>query len=393
LEDVYLNNYSPKLKFAFYAALGFVVISFWLGVCFANYIGSTKGVSTTTDISPYPSNVQSTGSLNLKRNSENRIADIASSCAASVVNVEAIPSSFSTPFAYSRSFRALSSGSGLIIRSNGYVVTNSHLVHPNTIIKVTLQNQEAFKAQLIGRDIFTDLAILKIDAKDLPVIPFAKKENIKAGDWAIAIGNPLGFDHTVTLGIISAINRSLSDLGSHAELLQTDAAINPGNSGGPLLNINGEVLGLNTAIRHDAQNIGFAIPADIVEQVANSLIKDGSIVRPYLGVFMKDFDNRILSNPNLPENQKGVLILRVVPDSPAYKAGLLAGDFIVSFAEQKVQSAQEIRSIVKRYKPGDQIEITYTPAVVNKGTENKRGEIKTATLCLGSYPAEEFHSY
>ncbi len=200
-----------------------------------------------------------------------------------------------------KSFHSLSSGSGLIIRQDGYIITNNHLIRPGCEIKVTLSDQRAFKAKLIGRDMFTDLAVLKIDANQLPVVPFANNalQEVRPGDWAIVIGNPLGYDHTVTLGIVSAIHRSLIGLNAHVELIQTDAAINPGNSGGPLLNIHGQIIGLASAIRNDAQNIGFAIPVSIIEQVSNALIKEGTIARPYLGVFMKDFDNRVISDPKI----------------------------------------------------------------------------------------------
>lgn len=331
---------------------------------------------------------------------ENRIAEIAAAAAPSVVNVETNPAVSGSqaeskqPFTLNpfvkpnpsvpggiqqRRFHPLASGSGLIVRSNGYVITNNHLIRPLCETKVTLNDQRVFKAKLVGRDIFTDLAVLKIDADHLPVVPFGNNKEVRPGEWAIAIGNPLGFDHTVTLGIVSAINRSLADLNTHVDLIQTDAAINPGNSGGPLLNIAGEVIGITSAIRSDAQNIGFAIPVDVVEQVANGLIKNGVIVRPYLGVFMKDVDSRVINNLNLPKNSQGVLLLRVVPGSPADRAGFVSGDFIEKIEGAEVKSVKDVRRLVKNRRPGDIMSFTIRR---NDRTDTKK-------LLVGNYPNEE----
>lgn len=214
---------------------------------------------------------------------DNAIADIAESAAPSVVNIDT-QMSVSMPrdvfhngrgfgnfeFFFGPGFQGLpqeprrfesrGSGSGVIVRKDGYILTNNHVVKNATAIKVTLNDKQVFKGKVVGRDSFTDLALVKIDAQDLPVARFGSSKALRPGDWAIAIGSPLGLDHTVTLGIVSALGRSLADLNNNVELIQTDAAINPGNSGGPLLNIHGEVIGINTAIRSDAQNIGFAIP-------------------------------------------------------------------------------------------------------------------------------------
>jgi len=259
------------------------------------------------------------------------------------------------------------------------VITNNHLVRPGNEMKVTLSDQRTFTAKLVGRDLFTDLAVLKIDADHLPVMPFGDSKSVRPGEWAIAIGNPLGFDHTVTLGIVSAINRSLADLNSHVDLIQTDAAINPGNSGGPLLNIDGQVIGINSAIRSDAQNIGFAIPVDVVQEVANALIKTGTIVRPYLGVFMRDLDQRVIAGLNLPKDSRGVLILRVVPGSPAERAGMLSGDFIEKVNGQDVTAVKEVRRLVKGHVPGDGLLFTI----------KRNGKLEDKKLVVGNYPNEE----
>lgn len=328
---------------------------------------------------------------------ENRIADVAFLAAPCVVNIESITKaapilkpdiqSFRlSPFSNPRPFadtghvpRPLATGSGLIVRSDGYVVTNNHLIRAGCDLKVTLNDQRSFKAKLIGRDIFTDLAVVKIEADHLPVMPFGNSKEIRPGEWAIAIGNALGFDHTVTLGIVSAINRSLGDMNTHVELIQTDAAINPGNSGGPLLNVAGEVIGITSAIRSDAQNIGFAIPVDVVEQVAKGLIKKGVIVRPYLGVYMKDLDARVISGLNLPADSHGVLILKVVTGSPAQRAGITAGDLIEKCEGTPVSSATDVRHIVKKFKPGDFMSFSIF----------RDGRSDTKKLLIGNYPNEE----
>jgi S1-C subfamily serine protease len=336
---------------------------------------------------------------------ENRIAEIAAEAAPSVVNVETDPIAPASgheskqPFALNpftkgnppgstgpnggfyprRTQHPLASGSGLIVRSDGYVITNNHLVRPNCELKVTLNDQRSFNAKLVGRDVFTDLAVLKIDAVHLPVVPFGNSKTVRPGEWAIAIGNPLGFDHTVTLGIVSAINRSLADLNTHVDLIQTDAAINPGNSGGPLLDIDGQVIGITSAIRSDAQNIGFAIPVDVVDQVSSALIKTGTIVRPYLGVFMKDLDNRVIVNLNLPKDSHGVLILRVVPGSPAERAGIVSGDFIEKVDGVDVATVKEVRQLVKKHVPGDMMQFVM----------RRNGKTETEKLLVGNYPNEE----
>lgn len=285
------------------------------------------------------------------------------------------------PVISGKNFHSLSSGSGLIIRKDGYIVTNNHLIRPGCKIKVTLSDQRAFEAKLVGRDAFADLAVLKIDANQLPVVPFAnsKLQAVRPGDWAIVIGNPLGYDHTVTLGIVSAIHRSLKDLNAHVELIQTDAAINPGNSGGPLLNIRGQIIGLASAIRNDAQNIGFAIPVSVVEQVSNSLIEGGAIDRPYLGIFMKDFDNRVILDPKLPPNTKGVLVESIMTPGPAEQSGVCTGDLIETFAGVHVSNAQEIRNITQKHKPGDVVALS----IIHEG----KSVVKKLTI--GIYPTEQ----
>jgi len=336
---------------------------------------------------------------------ENTIADIAQSAAASVVNVEVafeatspkavVKGGQGNPFNEKAppsqpvpkpGYLPKVVGSGLVVRPDGYIVTNYHLVrHADDGIQVTLNDERAFKAKVIGCDRFTDLAVLKIDANNLHTIPLALGKKVRPGEWAIAIGNPFGYDHTVTLGIVSAAARALADGSNHADLIQTDAAINTGNSGGPLLNIHGEVIGLTSSMSSKAQNIAFAIPADVVDQVTTTLIKNGSLTkpyvmeRPYLGFFMKDWDNRIITNPNFPHNVRGVILLKIIKQSPAEKCGLAVGDFVTKVGGTQINNVKEIRQITRQHKPGD--------VLVIEGSHNGAGFVKKLTV--GKYPEDE----
>lgn len=278
-----------------------------------------------------------------------------------------------------RQFQRRGAGTGVIIRSNGYILTNNHVVGDATDIKVTLRDKRTFKGKVVGKDNFTDLALVKIDAKDLPVAKIGTSKDIEAGDWAIAIGSPMGLDHTVTLGIISALGRSLYDLRNNVELIQTDAAINPGNSGGPLLNINGEVVGINTAIRGDAQNIGFAIPIDIAKEVADQLLESGRIARPYLGIYMQELNGQLAKSLGLPENTKGVVLARVGKDSPADRAGLQQGDVIEKVDGKTVATSKDVQEMVRKHKVGDTINMLVL----------RDGNLNPVEVKIGDYPTQD----
>jgi S1-C subfamily serine protease len=253
--------------------------------------------------------------------------------------------------------------SGLIVRSDGYILTNSHVVHRNSTLKVTLNDRREFTAKVVGRDDYSDLAVLKIEANNLPVLKFADSRNVRPGDWAIAIGAPLGLDHTLTLGVISAINRSLSNFKNRVDLFQHDAALNLGNSGGPLINLNGEVIGINTAVRDQAVCIGFATPSNEASDVATRLIANGQIPRPFLGIYMEDIDPERTRSLTLPSHPVAVRITRLSPGGPAEKAGMAVGDNIVKIGSSEVRSRLNVRQLTQKNKPGDQIDI-----VVQRGT-------------------------
>lgn len=249
-------------------------------------------------------------------------------------------------------------GSGFITQKDGIILTNAHVVSGADRVTVTLKDGREFKAVVKGTDEVTDLAVVKIEnsAGDLPIAPLGNSAQVQVGDWAIAVGNPVGLNNTVTLGIISTLTRSSAQVGipdKRIDFLQTDAAINPGNSGGPLLNERGEVIGINTAIRPDANGIGFAIPIDQAKTIATALAAGRQVPHPYVGVQMRTLTPELAkqsnSDPNSPfslPEVAGVLILRVLPNTPAEAAGLRLGDVITAIDGQTITNAETLQTLV-----------------------------------------------
>jgi serine protease Do len=252
------------------------------------------------------------------------------------------------------------SGSGFIINSSGQILTNSHVVNGADIVTVKLKDGRTFDGRVLGEDPVTDVAVIKIDATNLPTVSVGNSEALQPGEAVIAIGNPLGLDYTVTSGIISATGRSSSDIGAtdkRVDYIQTDAAINPGNSGGPLLNTNGQVIGMNTAIIRGAQGLGFAIPINTAQRIAQDLIANGKVDHPYLGIQMVTLTAEIKERINTRFGvnlaaDKGVLLIDVVPRSPAASAGLKEGDVIQSINNEPVTKIEEVQRIVENSKIG-----------------------------------------
>jgi S1-C subfamily serine protease len=251
-------------------------------------------------------------------------------------------------------------GSGFIIDGSGLILTNAHVVDNADKVTVTLKDGRSFKGEVRGTDEITDLAVVKINpqGEKLPVAVLGNSSSIQVGDWAIAVGNPVGLDNTVTLGIISTIGRSAAKAGipdKRIDFIQTDAAINPGNSGGPLLNAQGEVIGINTAIRADAMGIGFAIPIDRAKQLQATLESGQKVAHPYIGVQMvnltPDLARANNQNPNsamiVPE-VSGILVVKVLPNTPAEKAGIRRGDVIVKANNQPVSDGGELQEMVEK---------------------------------------------
>jgi len=251
-------------------------------------------------------------------------------------------------------------GSGFIIDGDGIILTNAHVVNGADKVTVTLKDGRTFNGEVRGTDEITDLAVVRIkpQGNTLPVAPLGDSNSLKVGDWAIAVGNPVGLDNTVTLGIISTIGRSAAKAGipdKRLDFIQTDAAINPGNSGGPLLNSQGEVIGINTAIRADAMGIGFAIPINKAKTLEKTLASGQKVPHPYIGVQMINLTSEIArennDNPNSPiivPEVDGILVVQVVPNSPAERARLRRGDVIVAVNGQPVQDGTDLQKIVEK---------------------------------------------
>ncbi|BAY68381.1 HhoA/HhoB/HtrA family serine endopeptidase [Anabaena sp. FACHB-709] len=277
-------------------------------------------------------------------------------------------------------------GSGFIIDKSGLILTNAHVVDKADRVTVRLKDGRSFDGKVQGIDEVTDLAVVKINAgNSLPVAPLGSSNNVQVGDWAIAVGNPLGFDNTVTLGIVSTLKRSSAQVGitdKRLDFIQTDAAINPGNSGGPLLNDKGEVIGINTAIRADAMGIGFAIPIDKAKAIATQLERDGKVAHPYLGVQMATLTPELAQQNNIDPNSafaipevNGVLVIRVVPNSPAANAGIRRGDVILQVDGQAITTAEQLQNVVENSRLGQALQVR-----LQRGNQTQQLSVRTAEL-------------
>jgi Do/DeqQ family serine protease len=256
---------------------------------------------------------------------------------------------------FERRQKNTSLGSGVIIDGEkGLILTNAHVIQKSGTIKVILENELEFEARIVGADPDSDLAVLKIESeKQLPAIKMAASDDLMIGETVIAIGNPFGFSHTVTTGVISAVNRSIrAEERVYHDFIQIDASINPGNSGGPLLNINGDLIGINTAIYAKAQGIGFAIPISKARKIISDLIQYGEVKHAWIGVIVQDVDEKLASYLEVP-GKKGVIIQTVEPQSPAEKAGLKESDIILSIGDRKITSVGDFESVAKSLAAGD----------------------------------------
>ena len=272
-------------------------------------------------------------------------------------------------------FRRRGLGSGFIISKDGFIITNNHVIRRAVEIKVILENEDEYTAELIGTDPKTDLALLKIKPKTtLTPVKIGNSSSLDIGDWVVAIGNPFGLGNTVTAGIVSAKGRSLG-LGAYDDFIQTDAAINPGNSGGPLFNFKGEVVGVNTAIIAGGQGIGFAIPMNMANSIVTQLQTSGKVTRGWLGVVVQHITPEIKQGLNLP-NDNGALISDIAPGSPADKGGLKRGDVIVAVNNMKIMDEDDLPKYVANLAPG-------TKAQIKVIRENKN---KTFNIKLSQFP-------
>ena len=264
------------------------------------------------------------------------------------------------------------SGSGVIIRQDGYIVTNNHVIEGATKIEVTLNNNQTYQATLIGTDPATDIALLKIEAEGLPVIPFGDSDKLRLGEWVIAIGSPYDLRSTITAGIVSAKGRSMPNYTGEFKIesfIQTDAAVNPGNSGGALVDKAGNLVGINTAIISQTGSYtgySFAVPVNIVKKIVFDLMDYGRVQRAVLGITMQEIDDKIAEELKL-SSRKGVYIVEVSKSGAADAAGLKAGDVLIAIDSIAITNAASVQEIVSRFSPGDEAEIT----VIREGKEKK----------------------
>lgn len=269
-------------------------------------------------------------------------------------------------------------GSGVIISADGFIATNNHVIQGADEVLVAMDDGRELKAKVVGRDPQTDIAVIKVDAKDLPAITFADSNAIEVGDRVLAIGNPFGIGETVTTGIVSAKGRRAGIGLDYEDFVQTDAAINPGNSGGALVDIHGRLVGINTAILSRSggfQGVGLAVPANLVSQVADSLVKHGKVVRGYLGVQTQDITAALAESLDL-NTRKGALVAEVQPDTPAAKAGIKAGDVIVSVNGQPVEDSHRLSFTVGAVAPGTKLDLEIV----------RDGNTKTITATTAARP-------
>ncbi len=255
-----------------------------------------------------------------------------------------------------REYKQKSLGSGFIVDTDGYIVTNNHVVENTDEIKVILQDGNKYEAKIIGRDKNTDLALIKIKPdKKLPALKLGNSDNVKVGEWVVAIGNPFGLGHTVTAGIVSAKGRVIGS-GPYDDFIQTDTSINPGNSGGPLLDLNGNVVGINTAIIQNGQGIGFAIPSNLAIGIIDQLKQSGNVTRGWIGVSIQEITDELSEYYKL-KNKNGVLIVEAFENDPADKAGIKANDIIVEIDGKMIKNSKGLTSIVASKKVGSKIKV------------------------------------
>ncbi|MCP4106353.1 MAG: Do family serine endopeptidase [Desulfobacteraceae bacterium] len=282
---------------------------------------------------------------------------------------------------FDRRYKRNSLGSGVIIDGKrGFILTNAHVIERAGTITVILKDKRELEAHIVGADHDSDLAVLRISSENsLPAIQMGSSEDLMIGETVIAIGNPFGFSNTVTTGVISALNRSIrTDDRVYHDFIQTDASINPGNSGGPLLNINGELIGINTAIYAKAQGIGFAIPINKAKKIISDLIQYGEVVQPWIGVIIQDIDARLAQYLKMSGNM-GVLVREVEPSSPAQKAGILDGDIIISVQASDIGSSEDFHMKMRGFAAGDIVKMQIL----------RDGRKKTVRVKAAVFPAEQ----
>lgn len=276
--------------------------------------------------------------------------------------------------------KQIGQGSGFVISSDGHIVTNNHVVAGASRVKVTFLDGKSVTATVLGTDKHTDIALIKVELKDLPFMSFADSNEVEVGEWVIALGNPFGLSHSLTAGIVSAMGRNSVGIANYENFIQTDAAINPGNSGGPLINLEGEAVGMNTAIFSRSggyMGIGFAIPANMVKSVVAQLKDRGSVVRGFLGVSIHDIDSELAKKYRLTQTS-GIFVSDVGPGTPAQVAGVKSGDIILKFNKESISSSAVFRNKIASMAPDSKNEIE-----ILRGSEKKK-----VPVVLGQLPKQ-----
>jgi len=336
--------------------LGAAIILFILGMKLSSYSEGAEGEAT--------------------RSLQEKVIQASEEVGPAVVNIRTVQ------FTYDSFFRVVprgGQGSGVIFNKEGYILTNEHVIHDAEEIKVVLPDGREFEGKLIGSDPSVDLAVVKMEAENLPIAELGDSNNVRPGEFCIAIGNPFGLQNTLTFGVISAMGRTIGPAPGKLleDLIQTQAPINPGNSGGPLLNLGGQVIGINTAIIPYGQGIGFAIPINTATEIMDELIAYGRVIRPWLGV------STLCVTPQVKERfsltvDSGCYIIRVVPEGPAEKEGLKEGDVIVKVNDQDIGTIEDLRRALKAKEVGEEVTLVIV----------REGELQTVRVKLGEMPRE-----
>jgi serine protease Do len=360
--------------------------------------GLIDDVPTAAAASPVPQPGSETGAL-----SSQPFVEIAKKATAAVVNISSVRKGrggeqslgpfFDDPFfrrffgeeferrmPAPRDFREQGLGSGVIVTTDGYIVTNNHVVEGSGELTVSLPDKRTFKAKVVGTDPKTDVAVIKIDVQNLPVLPWGDASQLQVGEMVLAVGNPFGLTQTVTMGIISAVGRANMGIVDYEDFIQTDAAINPGNSGGALVNLKGELIGINTAIFSQSggyMGIGFAIPSNMAKSVMQSLIKHGKVIRGWIGVSVQELNADLAKEFGVTETE-GALVAEVMEDSPASKAKLERGDIITGYNGKPVRGPAQLRQFVAETAPGTQVALAI---LRDKKTEH-------VNIVIGEVPKE-----
>ena len=324
---------------------------------------------------PYAAQAEEKSGVRLLEDIQNVLIDLADRVKPAVVNIAPLAASAKslekTP--RERGPNNPGTGSGVIVDKQGFIVTNNHVVGDAKEVEVRLSDKSKYIAQVIGRDPDTDLAILKVNTdQELPTVPFGDSSKVRVGQWVMAVGNPFALDRTVTLGVVSGLERDAVRLSRYEAFIQTDASINPGNSGGPLFNIKGEVIGINTAIINFAQGIGFAIPSNMVQQVVGQLRARGKVVRGWLGVGIQEVTLELAAKFGIKETD-GVLVNDVFENEPAARAGLKPGDIIAKVDGHRVETPAGLSRAVAGLTPGTKVELEVV----------RNGERRNVTVDLG----------